>query len=85
LGEEIFKSADESVTDEERAELNKAARAKFLANEKEAIDNDANHYLVLVFTTTSKLNAFQKELRIPPTEQYVDGERVAGQLGIGLE
>lgn len=85
LGQEIFGGLDHTATTKDKEVLDKIAGAKERSREKEATDNDANHYLVVVFTTTGRMNAFRRALKLPADEQYVDGEKMAAAAGVNLD
>ena len=82
LGEEIFGGLDHEAASKDKETLDKIAGAKQRSREQEATDNDANHYLVVVFATTSEMNAFRRACKLPADEQYIDGMKLAASLGV---
>lgn len=84
VGAEIFGGLDNAATAKDKETLDKISGAKERSREREAVDNDANHYLVIVFLTTSRMNAFRSALRIPCDEQYIDAEKLITAAGIAI-
>lgn len=61
----------------------KASRKKY--KEKAKIKDDADFYVVVVFSTGQELDKFLSANKLPLDERFIDGKKLATLMGVNLD